>query len=179
MGSPMDITAEKLHLLIWQRHTSVLRGHQGITCPTSQQLAPHLGSWGARPDPFYLSQAVPGTSSWTGHPQPPPAYAGAPCPLPCPIRWPISAGSWVTAETRCILGFPMPCVNLLELAGPRRDPSLATVLPDASTPFIHPHTVAQERGEGGPPAAAPGGRGAPGVKLVFCFLPFDKPNCRS
>lgn len=40
MGSPMDVTAEKLHFLIWQGHTSVPRGRQGITCPTSHQSAP-------------------------------------------------------------------------------------------------------------------------------------------
>lgn len=77
-GSPMDVTAEKLHFLIWQGHTSVPRGHQGITWPTSHQLAPHPSPWGARPDPFNPSYVVPGTSCWIGCPQPPPTYARAP-----------------------------------------------------------------------------------------------------
>lgn len=68
MGSRVDITAENLHLLIWQGQASV-------------------------PKPVLEP--------------------------PCPI----SAGSWVTAETYFILGVPMCWVNLPELAGPCRDPA--------------------------------------------------------
>lgn len=142
MGSPMDVTAEKLRFLTWQGHTSVPRGHQGTTCPTSHQLAPHPAPWGARPDPFNPSYVVPGTSCWPGCPQPPPTYAGAPPrPLPCPI----SAGSWVTAETHCILGFPMPWLSFLELTSPSRDPKLATVLPDPQPHLFTPiHSPGRE-----------------------------------
>lgn len=69
MGSRVDITAENLHLLIWQGQASVPK-------PVLEPLCP------------------------------------------------ISAGSWVTAETCCILGVSMCWVNLLELASPCRDPSL-------------------------------------------------------
>lgn len=94
-----------------------------------------------------------------------------------PLSSALSHLCWQLGHSRDLLHFGVS--HALELASPSRDSSLATVLPDASTQFIHPHTLTQERGEGGPLAAAPGGTGAPGIKLVFCFLPFDKLNCRS
>lgn len=127
----MDVTAENLRLLIWQGQAGIPKGHQGITHLTSQQLGP-APAHGERDQTHFTSlrqsqDHLPGQGVPSHHlpmldPPPPPRL----------LPYPTSAGSWVTADTCCILGFPM------ELAGPSRDLSPATVLPDASTPIHLP-----------------------------------------
>lgn len=163
-------------VLIQQGDTSVPKGHQGITWPTGQQLATTPGHGEQKQTHFSsLSQCQAhhsgqGITSQHLHRLELPTL----CPDSCIGSSLLAAGPQLHllhfGISHALSHPPGP-------GWPQQRAKLTTALTDASTPFIHPHTLLQERGERESPAAAPGGASAPGITLLLCFLPFHKLNC--